>query len=52
MLHSLYLPSCDLWRTDNHVARVLASARVPNHEKIVPDLSELLTRIEKHGSSN
>jgi hypothetical protein len=44
--HAAYLPLCDLWRGDNAMVRVLSKARVPNYEKIVPNLMLLPDRIE------
>jgi hypothetical protein len=46
MIHAAYLPVCNLWRGDRAMSRILIDAKVPNFEKIVPELKDLPNRIE------
>jgi hypothetical protein len=46
LLHSLYLPFCDLWRGDRRFSSILRIADVPFNEKIVSNLFDLPRRID------
>lgn len=46
LLHSLYLPYCDLWRGDRAFAHVLKADGVPFSARIVTRLAHLPERIE------
>lgn len=45
MMHSSYLPYCDLWRGDRSFSHLLRSAGVPNSNKIVSRLGDLPGKI-------
>jgi hypothetical protein len=51
LLHSLYLPFCDLWRGDREFAHLLKAGRVPHCDKIVSKLSDLPKRIAEAKSA-
>lgn len=46
ILHSLYLPFCDLWRGDRRFSSVLRIADVPFSRRIVSNLLDLPQRID------
>ncbi|CCB64569.1 hypothetical protein [Hyphomicrobium sp. MC1] len=47
LLHSVYLPFCDLWRGDRSFSHILFTGKVPNAEKVVSKLQDLPSEIEK-----
>lgn len=47
LLHSVYLPFCDLWRGDRSFTHILFAGKVPNSHKVVSRLQDLPIEIEK-----
>lgn len=47
LMHGMYLPYCDLWRTDKSFAKILIRQKVPGYEAVVNDLLDLPERVDR-----